>query len=676
MLDNQRSHRNWSCVLLFVFISLVLIGAGWHMIRAAGNEVGDFAANSLLIQDAKHLRLVYGHYSRIGFNHPGPAILYVQAAGELLFYDWLHLVPAPLGGQIIASLMYNAAWMALIFAIVRRMAGAAQALLFLAVLVLVALCIDPGNVNGIWFPHMYFFPYAAMLLAIGPLAYGRTDTLKALAVSTGFLLNGHASFIPMLAVILVLMLAANWMMTRTDRSRRVVSADWRRAHRRPLLEAIGILVLFLVPLMIATVKDFPGPLHDYVHYGRGNKGNPWPDALQFVLTFWGTGKMLVHGLVLALAVAVLLLSARPAAPAGAGAAQDDFLRGARGLGIAFVASTVSVLYYAKSGIDNLAQFYVALFYYTVPAMCAALVALFICRAVPGDNRRRLAVVATLIMLFSSWKWLRREPGYSYQYNYSGVVALYDRLHALPGQGRIVLDLDQGTPESWGVIWGNVLGLQAYARRRHDDLVCINENWNISNTRAAMCRPDELASARRFKVAVSDEPDLARGAPEIDADHLALYRLGAPRRPLTVAYTGVRQQPDYFRQILVSGWSQVGGDYVWSDGPVARIDLPADPARGKTLTLDLGAFLPVMDMRHGAQAFVDGRPAGASAWSIEDQRHRFAIDLGPDPGAAKHIELRISNPVMPKDYGVGEDTRLLGLSLYGIMKETLADGAGK
>lgn len=666
MLDNQTSKRYLSCVLLFVLISAALLGAGWHMIHAAGYESGDFAANSLLIQDAKRLHLIYGNYSRIGFNHPGPAILYVLAFGELVFHDWLHVVPSPFAGQIVAGLLYNAAWMVLVFAVVRRFAGALQALLFLAVFVLVTLCVDSAFVNGIWFPHLYFFPYAAMLVAIAPLAQGRADTLKALAVSSGFLINGHASFIPMLGVMQVLILAANWGATRQEPLRRILSRGWMAVHGRTLLAAIGILVLFLVPLLIATVKDYPGPLYDYLHYGRLNKGNAWLDALRFVLVFWGTGKMQAAGLALALVLAVLLMAARPGAQAGAGQAQAGFVAGARGIGIALVASSLALLYYAKAGVDDLGQLYVAFFYYSVPAMSAALVALFVCRAVPAGARDRVAGVLALGVLAVSWPWLRQAPPYIYDYNQPATVEMYERLHALPGNGRIVLDLKQD-PDNWGKVAGSALSLQAYAKRQHVDLVCIDEHWNISNTRPARCRPEELASNRRYEVVMADTLDPARGAPEIEVHRVALYRVGAPRRPL-VEVT-VKAQPDYFRHILGKGWSTLEGDYVWTDGPTAQIDLPSDPARGRILMLDLGSFTPGLELRQHAQAYVDGQPAGELDWGFDEPRRRFAIDLGPDSAAAKHIELRIAGPVTPKQCGLGDDTRQLGLSLYGIDKES-------
>lgn len=661
MLDNQRTQRYLTYLLLFVLLAAVLVGTSWHMITAAGYETADFAANSLLIQDAKHLKLIYGHYSRVGFNHPGPVILYVQAFGELLFHDWLHVVPQPFAGQLVAALLYNAAWAVVVFALVQRMAGALQALLFVAVFALVTLLIDPAIWTGIWFPHQYVIPYAAMLLSIAPLAYGRTDTLKALAVSSGFLLNGHASFIPMLGVVLIVMLAFNWIVSRKDPALRILSKGWLTTHRRAILVAVGILSLFLVPLLIATVKDFPGPLADYVRFGKQNKGNAFMDAVRFVLVFWGTGKMLAAGLLLAAVLAVLLLASRPASPAPAPFVPLDFTRAARALGLAFVAATIALLYYAKSGIDDLSQFYVAFFYYSVPAMSAALVALFLCRAFPASVQNAFAGVVALAVFAVSWPRIQ-EPVYTYNYNQPGAAELYERLRQLPGTGRIVLDLEQ-TPRTWGTVWGGTLALQAYAKRQHDDLVCINLNWHISNTRPAQCRPEEVAANRRYEV--GEALDVARGEADIEAQDMGLYRYGAPHRPLS--YVTVREQREYFRGILTKGWSVLEGDFVWTVGPVAQIDLPADPARGRKLTLDLGSFIPRSTLSQRAQVFVDGRPAGSMEWRYSEPRRRLSIDLGPDPGAAKRIELKIEKPLVPKQFGINEDTRELGLSLYGIKR---------
>ncbi|WP_449405958.1 hypothetical protein [Massilia phosphatilytica] len=346
--------------VLFLLIVAALTGVEWHMLRHVNREVGDFAANSLLIQDAKRLHLIYGNYSRVGFNHPGPAILYVLAFGELVFHDWLHLVPSPLSGQLLGGILYNAGWMVLICALVRRITGAlAPALLFTALLVLGAAISDYAIVNGIWFPHLYFFPYAAMIIAIAPLVYGRADTLKALAVASGFLINGHASFIPMLGLTLIVVLAVNLRVSRRDCSLRILSRAWFSRHRADIRVACGILFLFFVPLLIATITEWPGPLWDYIKFGRGNKGNHLPDALKFVGVYWRLGLASMWGLLAIPLLAVFLLKDRRVEPA-----RSDFVRGTRALAVTFGAATLALLYYAKAGVDDLNQVYIAIFYYS------------------------------------------------------------------------------------------------------------------------------------------------------------------------------------------------------------------------------------------------------------------------------------------------------------------------
>ena len=76
-----------------------------HPIR----DAADFAANSMLMDRAQHFQQLTGNYSRVHFHHPGPAFLYVGAAGQWLFHQVLHVVPADFNGQLIAFFILNAA---------------------------------------------------------------------------------------------------------------------------------------------------------------------------------------------------------------------------------------------------------------------------------------------------------------------------------------------------------------------------------------------------------------------------------------------------------------------------------------------------------------------------------------------------------------------------------------
>ena len=646
--------RWWAWALLFVLAAVALACSNWGAIRAVNHETSDFAANTLLILDAKRLHLIYGNYSRVGFNHPGPAILYVLAFGELLFHDVLRLVPSPFSGQLLAVDLYNAAWLVLVVAMVRRMAGSlAPALLFGGVTVLAFAYCDHAILNGIWFPHLYVLPYAAMLVAIARLVHGRTDTLVPLAVSSGFLINGHASFVPMLGVILIVVVAANYLIMRHDAANRILGRAWFAAHRRAILVAVGILLLFFVPLIIATVKDFPGPIYQYLKFSRGNKGNTLREAARFTGVYWGLG----HGapargaLLWGGALAAMLLAGLRSLPAA-------FARDARALGTAFLGATLALLYYAKVGVDMLDQVYIALFYFAVPALAAGLLALVAYRALPteGTLKRAGALALALLAVASSWHWLRQDPAYRYFYDNPQVVRLYEGVRALPGSGRIVLDLEQ-TPDNWSEVWGNTLALLAYAKRQGTDLACVNEHWHISLTRPLQCTPDEVAHNRRYDVRRTVAPDPVRGEPALDVQGLSFYKAGAAPRP--AAWITVQAQPAYFQPLLAEGWT-LEGEGARAGGPAATIALAADPARARRLVLDVGTAVPALGARLTVRALVDGQPAGEWALYASERRRRIALDLGADPGTPHRIELRLERSA----------GHTLDLWLYGLRKDAL------
>ena len=106
-----------------------------HVFRNPVYEDLDYAANSLLVLKAKRFELLHGHYSRMGFYHPGPALLYVLAAAEWGLYDVTHIVPAPHNAHMIAHHLLNSVLLGIALTIVARAAGlraaSAAALAFL-----------------------------------------------------------------------------------------------------------------------------------------------------------------------------------------------------------------------------------------------------------------------------------------------------------------------------------------------------------------------------------------------------------------------------------------------------------------------------------------------------------------------------------------------------------------
>ena len=69
---SQPTRAGVACGLL---VLVVLVVRNQEVLFHRQWEEGDFALNSILIDRARHFRLLVGNYSRFEFNHPGPALL-------------------------------------------------------------------------------------------------------------------------------------------------------------------------------------------------------------------------------------------------------------------------------------------------------------------------------------------------------------------------------------------------------------------------------------------------------------------------------------------------------------------------------------------------------------------------------------------------------------------------
>ncbi|NML30859.1 hypothetical protein [Paraburkholderia antibiotica] len=487
------------CVGLFI----IVFGQTFASVQL--HEVGDFAANSLLIADAKHLKLLVGNYSRIGFNHPGPAFLYVLAAGEIVFFDLTHWVASPFAGQIYAVALLSGFWIAAIGTLLIKMqrgadGAVAAALVTTAIFVGVTAYINYQAFAGPWFPHLYYFAFAAFTVSLGALIMGRADGLPLLAVSLGFLLNGHASFLGMTVIMLACALLANsWIAIRSgSRESQILSRHYLASHFRTIVAALAIVVLFLIPLAIRTMLHFPGPLAEYAAFGHAHKANRVVDAVRFVGLFWSNG---IFGLLLGAVACAVLVTNKPARENEGRVAPE------RALSLALACATVAFLFYAVVGVDDFSLMYVGIFYYVVPALALTLLAKRCLDNLMVVTLPVAVIVCVAVGAFTAIR-IHQPPENVSQYNDPRVPGAYAAIRNLEaGGGPLVFDLD-GTAK-WEQLWPLLVGIEAQAKREGSVPFCIAQNWQLVFTQAARCSPDEMSRPhRRFLVSAVPKDGLS------------------------------------------------------------------------------------------------------------------------------------------------------------------------
>src|SRR5690348_9394109 len=238
----------WVWAVPFAVLFAVLCARNRFLFTTRLYEQGDAGANSILIEQAKHFTLLVGNYSREHFNHPGPAYMYVQAAGEYLFQNALQVVPTAWNAHMLSVFALVCAFVAratgIAYGWTRSLRGAAACLAVFAGFVIAY----PWILNSDWMPHMYVLAYMVFIMAAGSVAAGRMQDAWIFALTGWFLIHGHACFLLFVpAVAAAVLVAVLW-----PRRRRLKSSASRffREQRRNWVPAAAISALFALPIVV------------------------------------------------------------------------------------------------------------------------------------------------------------------------------------------------------------------------------------------------------------------------------------------------------------------------------------------------------------------------------------------------------------------------------------------
>ena len=646
--------------LAWAVLTAVLAYASRRFVGAELNEIGDFAANSLLIQDAKHLQLFVGHYSRIGFNHPGPFILYVLAAGEWLLFDCLHWVKSPLAGQIYAATALNAGWLVLIARLLFRMlqSRSAMAVSWLFV-VTIAAYVDHTFISGIWFPYLFYWMFAAFCLALMRFASGRTDSLITLALSCGALLHGHVSFFGICGLMLAGAAFFFWHHYQYDDEKTTISIKgFVYKNGRLLVAPLIIGLFFLLPLLIETILHFPGPIAKYAAFSQGHKANSLGGVLQFMSQYWAYGFL---PLIIGLLGTVLLKRC-----AGADNAKVTRNLGLAGAMPALLLANGGMLLYAIAGVDDLSKPYMGFFYFSVPAITIGLMAGYLHLSLKRLSRYFVVLFIALAALPYVYRQAALPPGYAPFFTDSNIPDYFRKFSGLSKQ-MIALDLDD--QQDWEGVWSTILGLEIYAvRHGRPDLFCINKLWQISFTEKARCSTEQVGSLPRMIVsAAPGTSDLFGGSLTDMGGNIRVYARKSLRVPPQNMLNISNNKTLFSIGILQNGWSPVEGDFVWSDAKRASLSFAVDARAVAAIEFDIAAFLPRADFIQSASVLVNG--VSVEVFHFDQARNREVRKVVL-PAQLQHetnyvVELHIASPISPKQAGLSADTRMLGVSLYGF-----------
>ena len=296
----------WGVALLLavVIVGLLLLNNRHYIFQTELFENGDWAADSLLVRDAKHGGLIHGHYSRWNFYHPGPAFLDTLALGELVFFDWLHVVPTPFNGQTMgiclsASLFFSVALAVFAHRLSRLRGGYA---FFLPLALLFAVWHYGTALPGAAFLETWpacppILAFLCFLVVVASTASGGGQELPVVVVAGGWLVHNHVAqplFVVPLTLLAYAGLLGSCRRNRVAGSRpgwaATLTAGWRAFPRAHQIAAV-LLALFILPLLIDALHGSASNLNRILTHMRTQHEPPKKllRSLCYFLTFGSYG---------------------------------------------------------------------------------------------------------------------------------------------------------------------------------------------------------------------------------------------------------------------------------------------------------------------------------------------------------------------------------------------------
>ncbi len=484
----------WVWAVPFALLFALLCVRNRFLFTTRLYEQGDAGANSILIEQAKHFTLLVGNYSRERFNHPGPAYMYVQAFGEYLFQNALHVVPTAWNAHMLSVFALNSAFVALAVGVVygwtRSLRGAIACF---AVFTCFAIAYPP-IVNSDWMPYMYVVAYMVFVIAAGSVAAGRAQDAWIFALTGWFLIHGHACFLFFVPALTVAVLAA--VLWPRKATLRASVGEFFREQRRAWIPVAVISAVFALPIVVNLLLHWPGDFGKYISYGGSGRagGHSLRQVAEYALWFWWPHRHAWLAPVLGYPVALAVTFWPRTYWQGRGPLRRFLLA----LLAVNVVSSLVFLFYAAVGIDNLSGYYIGYFYWSAPLVTVLVVVLAGLEAVPrrgaGGSRftHSLSTGVAVLAAAAAFAVLAVIPGTrtstsSADESLPQVVATL----AARAQGRtIVLHID-------GPAWVETAGFLVQAERTGVK-ACLDDPWyTFLMTRQFICTPAQTASGQAY-----------------------------------------------------------------------------------------------------------------------------------------------------------------------------------
>ncbi len=255
-------------ILLFLLSYQTIVAAG------AGQPTSDLASNMLLVNKIyQHGYLLFGNYSRFGFNHPGPFSFYLFFFGENIFtlfdftrwQSWIITIVLRNAFMIsVASILFSQ--------YIRKSIRIFDVLLFQIIFIAV-LNVD---LFSTWPPHIVIATFLVFILSLS--LYFRDNEFLWLTILTGLILiSDYVTQGPIISPVILFVLLYNiWYKKRPL---------FERHFRRNIVSISLFVLIFLLPILFDVLINHPNNIQKILQVNKQFVFAPQPSYWETIRVF-------------------------------------------------------------------------------------------------------------------------------------------------------------------------------------------------------------------------------------------------------------------------------------------------------------------------------------------------------------------------------------------------------
>jgi hypothetical protein len=229
-----------AAVVLPLFVTAVVLLVDG---RGADHPNADQALIELQTKDVGSDAVLVGPYSRLGWNHPGPALYYLLAVP----YRLAGGAPA---GLAVGALVINGAAVVGMLVLAQRRGGAPLLVATVLVLVVLMRALGAGFLADYWNPYITVLPFGLLVFLAWSMISGEVWALPAAVAVGSFLVQSHLGYAVVVAVLVgggAAALVLRWRGARGALARLGPSAA----------VALVVLVVLWLPPILQELSDRP-----------------------------------------------------------------------------------------------------------------------------------------------------------------------------------------------------------------------------------------------------------------------------------------------------------------------------------------------------------------------------------------------------------------------------------